>query len=519
MKSRSKIFLSVLVSFIIGVAIYLWWRPDFKFFETLIVLFISSILLIIIAVFWRTDIWIRYLAFVLSFLFLGFVFTSFYYHQYLRDPLGFDKKEVTFTGYICNDPEIGIQDVKYQICLLSLNGEKANFKILLTADLYPEYKFGQIISGKGSLGRPGIIDDFDYQNYLLAKKIFAVIYKPKIDNSTPPDQYIGLGVNSKDISKTKYFIFKIEDALFKIKNKFETTINQIMPEPEASFLNGLILGEKGSMSQELIDSFNKTGTTHIIALSGFNVTIIIFAVATLFGYLGRRNAFFISLAFVIFFVVMTGASSSVVRAAIMVMLVLAAPLLGRHAKSINILVLTAFVMILFNPLILRYDLGFALSFLSISGLVLLSPLIIKKFEKGKLAKTPSLIKTPLIETLSAQVFAFPLILYSFLRVSIIAPLTNVLILPFIPLTMFLGFVAAILGMISRFLGEIFAYFPFFFLKYMIVVVKLCSKIPFASIEVNKFPVILTILIYILIIISVSFLNKKIIIKNGNAKLR
>jgi competence protein ComEC len=216
---------------------------------------------------------------------------------------------------------------------------------------------------------------------------------------------------------------------------------------------------------------------------------------------------------------MTGASSSVVRAAIMVMLVLAAPLLGRHAKSINILVLTAFVMILFNPLILRYDLGFALSFLSISGLILLSPLIIKKFEKGKLAKTPAAVKSPLIETISAQVFAFPLILYSFSRVSIIAPLTNVLILPFIPLTMLLGFVAAILGMISRFLGEIFAYFPFFFLKYMIVVVKSCSKIPFASIEVNKFPVILTILIYILIIISVSFLNRKIIVKNGTTRIK
>ncbi|MCX6811541.1 MAG: ComEC/Rec2 family competence protein, partial [Candidatus Berkelbacteria bacterium] len=216
---------------------------------------------------------------------------------------------------------------------------------------------------------------------------------------------------------------------------------------------------------------------------------------------------------------MTGASSSVVRAAIMVILVLAAPLLGRYAKSINILVLTAFVMILFNPLILRYDLGFALSFLSISGLVLLSPLIIKKFEKGKLAKTPSAIKAPLIETLSAQIFAFPLILYSFSRVSLIAPLSNILILPFIPLTMFLGFVAAILGMISKFLGEIFAYFPFFFLKYMIVVVKLTSKIPFASIEVNKFPIILTILIYILIIISASLLNRKIIIKNGASRIR
>ncbi len=432
-------------------------------------------------------------------------------------------KEIIFEGYICDDPEIGMQDIKYQICLLNLDGERADFKILMTADLYPEYKYGQIISGKGILEKPGKIEDFDYQSYLLTKKIFAVIYKPKLDNNkqlTPLRQrYAGQAVNSKNIGSFNYLIFQTKGTLFRIKNKFSQTISQIMAEPEASLLKGLILGEKSTMSNELLDNFNKTGTTHIIALSGYNVTIIIWAVAKIFGYLGRKNAFLISLAFVILFVMMTGAASSVVRASIMVMLVLLAPLLGRKAKSINILVLTAAVMILFNPLILRYDLGFALSFLSISGLILFSPLLSKKFEKGRLAKTPVQIKSPLFETLSAQLFAFPLILYSFSRVSIIAPLTNVIILPFIPLTMFLGFVAAILGMISRFAGEIIAYFPFFFLKYMIVAVNICSKIPFSSIEVSKFPPILTIMLYILIIIFVSVLNKKIIIKSGRANIR
>jgi hypothetical protein len=85
--------------------------------------------------------------------------------------------------------------------------------------------------------------------------------------------------------------------------------------------------------------------------------------------------------------------------------------------------------------------------------------------------------------------------------------------------MLLGFIAAILGIISNFLGQIAAYFPFFFLKYMIVAVKLCASIPFSSVEVKKFPVALTILIYILIIILVSFLNRKIIISNGKPNIR
>jgi len=512
LSSKSKIFLSVITSFIVGVAVCLWRMVELNYLPTLIVLIATSFILIIIAVLWRQDILVRYIALVISFLFLGFVFNFFYFHQYLQDPLGFDKKEIIFEGYVCDDPEIGMQDIKYQICLLNLDGEKADFKILMTADLYPEFKFGQIISGKGNLEKPGMIEDFDYQNYLLTKKIFAVIYKPKIETEE-------IFIKQNEIGLKKFYSVKIYGFLFAVKNKFSETISQIMAEPEASLLKGLILGEKSTMSQELLDNFNKTGTTHIIALSGFNVTIIISAIAVLFGYLGRKNAFFISLTFVILFVVMTGAASSVVRASIMVMLVLLAPLLGRKAKSINILVLTAFVMILFNPLILRYDMGFALSFLSISGLILLSPILIKKFEKGKLSKTPVQIKSPLVETLSAQLFAFPLILYSFSRVSIIAPLSNVLILPFIPLTMLLGFIAAIIGIISRFAGEIIAYFPFFFLKYMIVVVSLSSKIPFSSIEVNKFPPILTVILYILIIIFVSILNKKIMIKNGKANIR
>ena len=512
LRSKSKIFLSVLVAFIAGVAIFLWWLPDFDYLPTILVITITSILLILAAIFWREDIWVRFAALTLSFLFLGFAFCSFYYQQYLQDPFPFEKKEVVFTGYVCADPDIRIEEAKYEVCLLNLDKEKADFKVLMTTDLYPEYKYGEMISGKGTLERPAKIEDFDYRNYLLTKKIFAVIYKPKIKENPSQIQKSNLGV--KD-----FYFFQAKGVLYKIKNKFSETLSQIMAEPEASFLKGLILGERSTMSSDLINNFNRTGTTHIIALSGYNVTIIISAIAAIFGYLGRKNSFFISLLFVVFFVVMTGAASSVVRAAIMMILVLSAPLLGRKAKSINILVLTAAVMILFNPLILRYDLGFALSFLAISGLIIFSPILAQKFKKGRFKKMPKKIKDPLIETLSAQLFAFPIILYSFSRVSIIAPLTNVLILPFIPLTMAMGFIVGFIGIISKTLGEILAYFPFFFLKYMIVVVELTAKLPLASIEINKSPAVLIILIYILIIIAASLLNRKIIIEDGRAKIK
>ncbi|MCX6811276.1 MAG: ComEC/Rec2 family competence protein, partial [Candidatus Berkelbacteria bacterium] len=289
LKSKSKIFLSILVSFIIGVAIYLWWKPDIRFSASVTVIICASVLLIIISILWRKDIYIRLSSLVFTFIFLGFAFSFTYFHFSLVDPLNSEKIETNFVGYICNDPEVGMEVSKYEICLLKLDEKKADFKILMTNDLYPQYKIGEVISGKGNLERPGMIDGFDYQNYLLTKKIFAVIYKPKIKNNNIKF------IQPNDIGTNKFYLLKIREILFSVKNKFEGTINQIMAEPEASFLNGLILGEKSGMSKELIDNFNKTGTTHIIALSGFNVTIIIFAVATLFGYLGKRNAFFISL--------------------------------------------------------------------------------------------------------------------------------------------------------------------------------------------------------------------------------
>jgi competence protein ComEC len=288
-KSKSKIFVSLLSVFIVGVAAFLWSRPMIEINISAIILLGSSTLLLAVAVLWHRDVLVRSMALFFAFLLLGFIFCQAHFHFLLSDPLIFEKQEVDFEGFVCDDPEIGMQDVKYEICLLSIEGEKADFKILMTTDLYPRHQFEEIVSGKGILEHPSMIDGFDYKNYLLTKKIFGVMYKPKIENSKQ------LTVNSNDIGNFNYLIFQLKGVLFKIKNRFEATINQIMHEPEASFLNGLLLGEKSGMSPELIDNFNKTGTTHIIALSGFNVTIIIFAVASLFGYLGKRNAFFISL--------------------------------------------------------------------------------------------------------------------------------------------------------------------------------------------------------------------------------
>jgi len=231
--------------------------------------------------------------------------------------------------------------------------------------------------------------------------------------------------------------------------------------------------------------------------------------------LSRKRIFYTSLALVVLFVIMTGASPSIVRASIMTMLIFAAPLLGRKAKPINILIFTAAIMILFNPLILRYDLGFILSFGSLLGLIYLAPILSQAIkEKKYIKKIPENLKSAFSETISAQLFVLPIILHNFSRVSLIAPITNLLILPIIPLTMLLGFIAALFGIIWLPLGVFLAFPAYVFLYYLVWIIENFSKIPLSSIEIKSGNPILIIFLYLLIALLVYYLNKRYLKRNG-----
>lgn len=509
LKSKSKLFLLSCLSFVAGVAVFLWLFP-LNDKRISLVLLISSLLFFLIAILCRKDIWVRITALIFGFLALGFGI-SIYYQVYFLSPK-IDpplEKEIEFSGFICNDPETRTDRQVFEFCLLEIDGKEAfQEKILVTFDLYPQIKYSEVLKIKGKIKEPGEFEDFDYKKYLLVKKIFWVSYYPEIEIN---DKYI-----SKNEIGAKHYNLKFKKSLFVIKDRFELAINQILSEPYSSLLSGIILGERESFSPEFKEALNKTGTTHIIALSGFNVTIIIFAVASLLKGLSRRRIFYISLALVIIFAVMTGASPSIVRASIMTMLIFAAPLLGRKAKAINILIPTAAVMILLNPLIMRYDLGFVLSFGSLLGLLYLAPIISQKINELKsIKKAPQNIKNAFSETISAQLFVLPIILYNFSRISIIAPITNLLILPIIPLTMLLGFVAATAAIIWQPLGIILSFPAYAFLYYIVWVVQTFSKIPLSSIEIQSGNPIIIILLYLIIASLVYYLNKRYL--NSNDK--
>lgn len=271
----------------------------------------------------------------------------------------------------------------------------------------------------------------------------------------------------------------VKVRIFKIKEKFVDVINQVLPEPQSSFLGGLLLGAKHSIPQVLTDQFNRTGTSHIVAISGYNITIIAAAVAWILQWLGMRKrfSFWVSLFAIVVFVIMTGASASAVRAGFMGGLLLLALNTGRVSVAANSLAFTAALMLLINPQILAFDVGFQLSFAALLGIVYLSPLMEPYF-----LWLPELLRKYFLATLAAQIFTLPILLYNFGQLSLVAILPNILILPLVPVTMLFGFITGLMGLVWVPLTIPVSGMTWFLLSFIIRIVGLFSSLPFAAVS-------------------------------------
>jgi competence protein ComEC len=246
--------------------------------------------------------------------------------------------------------------------------------------------------------------------------------------------------------------------------------------------------------------------THIVAVSGYNITIIAEYLMWLliFGGLWRKQAFYVAVVAIGLFVLMIGLPASAVRAGIMGTLLLWAMKNGRLANAQNAIIFAASVMLIFNPLLLRYDVGFQLSFLATLGIVYVYPILEDYLmQKNKFSG----IWEILLLTLAAQAFVLPIILINFERLSLISPLANLLVLPIIPLTMLLGFFATTAYFIFPWLGKILAWLAFLPLKYEVEVIKFLASFKFASLEIKNFSWV-GVLIWYLVLLGIIYKHKR-----------
>ena len=298
---------------------------------------------------------------------------------------------------------------------------------------------------------------------------------------------------------------KIMAWLYTIRSSVISQFNRVLPPAEATLLSGLTLGKNVGFSREFSEKLAITGTTHLVALSGYNISVIAGGILFVAGWFtGRRFALLIASVCVILFVVMTGAEASVVRAAIMAGIVFLAERSGRIPSIRNAVVVAAFVMVLHNPFILVFDVGFQLSFLALLGLVYLAPVVEGLFGHSERF---SGLKKMFCATASAQLMVMPLLLATFGSVSFIGFITNVLLLGFIPVTMFLGLLIILFGLLSDYLALIIALLARVFLGYELGVINVFSQVPLLF-TVERLPIFITILYYLGIVAFIWYRKRK-----------
>jgi len=345
---------------------------------------------------------------------------------------------------------------------------------LVKADRYPQRRYGDRVLVEGALETPPVLEDFSYRDYLARQGIHSLIRRADVTL-----------LAERQASPILYH-------LFEFKRRAQSTLAAILPEPQAALLTGILLGVETGIPVDLMDDFAATGTTHIIAISGFNITIvsgIFFGLAQrLFG---KKRAFWIAAAGIAIYTVLVGASAAVVRAAAMGILYLVAMRLGRGTYAPASLAAAAFFMTLINPYTL-WDVGFQLSFAATIGLVLYTKPLEQAFERAlaritsaeRAKKIVALISEALLVTLAAQIVAQPIILSIFGRLSLITLATNFLILPAQSFLMIAGGVALLLGLVFRPLGQVVGWVAWVFLTYTIEIVRLTARVPFASVPVK-----------------------------------
>ena len=493
-----RMFTLLALFFLLGIAIASFITIDFE--RSWVILLITILVLIFAGLF--DLIYKNYILAILGFAFaatfLGLGHYSFFDFKNETE-MPFDR-DVLMTGKIVKKPEIDFKSQKATLRILNYEelgmNEEAN--VLVSLPHYPVYQYRDILKIKGKIEKPGVFNGFDYGRYLKKSLIYGVVNQPQNIEQIPTE----LSIKEK-----------IVKSLYSVSTAFEKSLNTILQEQHASLAAGLILGIKRNIPDYFNEALSVTGLTHIIALSGYNITIILVVLGELLlGYLNRKQVFAIGALIAIGFVVLTGAASSVVRAAIFSLMVIFGRTVGRQADFTNLILLAAVIMLILNPFLLRSDIGFQLSFLAFAGIIYLSPVIQKLFGKEKYKKIPAFIKSPLAETLGAQVMVTPLILTAFGRFSLISPISNVLVLWIVPLSMGLAFVDGLAGVIFYPLGKVLSFFLWPCLEFIIKIVMALSKIPFASFEIKSGLWAIGLILYLLIACYFAWLSKKLKVK-------
>jgi competence protein ComEC len=392
-----------------------------------------------------------------------------------------DQGIVEIQGMVAEEP-----DIRDRYCLLTfsaseiiVNGEKEEISgtALIRVPRYPTYHYGDVLKVTGKLETPEPFDDFDYKSYLERQGIYSLIYYPGVD-------VLDRGQGSKPLQ-----------WIYSLRERLSASLARALPEPQGSLAQAILLGLRGNIPDSLYEAFSRTGTAHLLAISGLHISIII-AMFLSFGILvfGRRRSIYIwlTLAITWLYALLAGMHPPIIRAATMGSLFLIAEYLGRQRSAIIALAFAAAVMVGVQPHLL-WTVSFQLSFLAMAGLILLYPYFQAWGRKGvvslfgareRIAAAGNIITDGLAASLAAIVAVGPLIAYNFGVVSLVALPGTFFSLPALPFIIVMAALVAFVGLLVSVAAQILGWLAWLFLSYLVFVVQGFDALPHSSLEVS-----------------------------------
>jgi len=341
---------------------------------------------------------------------------------------------------------------------------------------------------------------FDYSNYLKTKKIFGTV------NLKEEDVEIISHDNSNIILR----------KIYELRNLMKTKIEKLLPKETSGLCLGMLIGETSGIEENMQEDFRDSSLSHILAVSGANVSYIIVSITYIFNKmcLRKRLSKIISIILLILFMLLTGCTSSVNRACIMAILMLIAELLYRKSDVYNNLAISALILLIINPYSLL-DIGFQLSYMGTIGIVFLHDKI------GNFIKINNKIVKYFFEmiavTTCANLAIIPIMMFHFNTISLTFYFSNIIVGPILGIVVIIGFIMFFISLIFTPISSLIAIVLNLMLKFIIKIAEITANMPFSKITIIT-PSFFFIIVWYLIIISISYKQKVKIFYHKNNKL-
>ncbi len=387
---------------------------------------------------------------------------------------------VVFTGHVIRPPVVTSSRTTLRVAVdpdQLMPGMPDSGKLLLVFYRVKrhEFHYGDILRISGSVVLPPETgSNFSYRAYLERDGVTAMINNPSVEILPGFEGYRSLS------------------AVYDLRERLTDRIFRLFPDPENALMAGILLGDESKISSTVDHAFQKTGTAHIIAISGANFVLLTYLLLGILRKLVRQWwSPLLMVPFIVFYTILVGGNSAVVRAAVMCSLSVVGMAFGRGGKGINKLALTAAGMAMVKPSLI-YDLGFQLSAAATLGILLFDePLcsgtrwllskVFPKISEGALTAAVSVLDELCLMSVSAQIFTVWISAKAFGRIPLISLPANMLIAPFQSLIMIGGFAALLMSYIFYPLGAAAAWLVWTAPALTIRIVERCADIKWASI--------------------------------------